>query len=124
MGPDTLMPLVQWGEWKPDISDFEGNTTKNIQKVYPRGDGYGPTKAFVAATQAMFAACRGAFYALKSDGSVQLFAGTSNQLYSLNNTDFSWKPVGRVATVTISSATPGVVTYNSHGFAVNEPVVF
>lgn len=118
------MPLLQWGEYRPDVSDYEGSTSKIIQNVYPRGDGYGPTKAFVAATQALPGPCRGGFYALKSDGSVQELGCTSSQIYLLNNTDFSWKPVGRIATVTITSASPGVVTLAAHGFAANEPVVF
>ena len=117
------MPLPPWGEYKPDVSDYEGQATKNILNVIPRRDGYGPFKSFAAATQAMFATCRGGFYAKKSDGSVQVFAGTSNQLWKLNNTDLSWVPVGKLANCTISNASPGVVTY-ANTFAANEPVVF
>lgn len=117
------MQLQPWGEYKPDVSDYEGQSTKNILNVLPRGDGYGPFSSLAAATQAMFAACRGAFYALKSDGSVQVFAGTAHSLYRLNNTDLSWIPVSRVANCTISNASPGVVTY-ANQFVANEPVVF
>ncbi|HNI19896.1 MAG TPA: hypothetical protein PLS35_14330 [Nitrospira sp.] len=91
--------------------------------MLPRGDGYGPFKSFAAATQALPAACRGGFYALKSDGSVQVFAGTSKGLYRLNNTDLSWVPVGKLANCTISNASPGVVTY-TNTFAAGDPVVF
>jgi len=118
------MPLLPWGSWQPDTADYESQTqAHNILNVVPRGDGYGPMASLAAATQAMFATCRGAFYALKSDGSVQVFAGTSNGLYQLNNTDFSWTPVSRVSNCTISNASPGVVTV-SNSFAANEPVVF
>lgn len=118
------MPLLQWGEWRPDTSDYEGQTTKTIQNVVPRGDGYGPFKDFAILSQALRDSCRGGFYALKSDGSVAVFAGTSDRLWIANNTDYSWTPVSKVATVTISSASPGVITLSSHGFVANDPVVF
>jgi hypothetical protein len=118
------MPLVQWGEWKPDISDFEGSTSQTIQNALPRGDGYGPFSDFAVLSQALLGACRGAFYALKSDGSVAIFAGTSDRLWIASNTDYSWTPVSKAATVTISMASPGVVSLASHGFAANDPVVF
>jgi hypothetical protein len=118
------MPLLQFGDYRPDISDYEGSTTQNATNVVPRGDGYGPFNSFAILTQALIAACRGAFYALKSDGSVAIFAGTSDRLWLASNTNYSWAPVSKVATVTISFASPGVVTKASHGFAANDPVVF
>jgi hypothetical protein len=36
------MPLLPFGEYKPDVSDYEGQATKNVRNVLPRGDGYGP----------------------------------------------------------------------------------
>lgn len=91
------MPLLQWGDWKPDTADYEGTSVHNILNVVPRGDGYGPFPSFSAYTQGLPAACRGAFYALKSDGTVVTFAGTSTKLYKLNNTDFSWTDVSLAA---------------------------
>jgi hypothetical protein len=40
-------------------------------------------------------ACRGFFYARKSDGTVQIFAGTSTRLYTMSNTNFSWSDVSK-----------------------------
>ena len=117
------MPLLQFGQYKPDVADYEAQATRNILNVVPRGDGYGPMGSFAAATQALPATCRGGFYALTSSGSVQEFAGTSKGLYRLNNTDLSWVPVGVLADCTISNASPGVVTY-TNTFAANDPVVF
>lgn len=117
------MPLLKFGEFRPDTADYESESTKNILNVLPRGDGYGPFNQFAAATQALPSTCRGGFYALKSDGSVQVFAGTSKMLYQLNNTDLSWTPVSRLADCTITNASPGVVTY-TNTFAANDPVVF
>jgi len=91
------MPLLAPGEYRPDVSDYEGKATRNILNVVPRGDGYGPFPAFSAYTSALPSACRGAFYALKSDGTVITFAGTATKLYKLNNTDFTWGDVSKGA---------------------------
>lgn len=91
------MPLLPFGEFKPDVSDYEGNATRTILNVLPRGDGYGPFPSFSAYSAALPAACRGGFYALKSDGSIITFAGTSTKLYQLNNTSFTWTDVSKGA---------------------------
>jgi hypothetical protein len=87
------MPLLPFGEYKPDVSDYEGQATRNILNVVPRGDGYGPFPGFSGYTSALPAPCRGAFYALKFDGTVITFAGTATKLYKLNNTNFTWTDV-------------------------------
>ena len=71
------MPLLSYGDYRPDVSDYEGQATRNILNVIPRGDGYGPFPQFSAYSQALPGVCRGAFYALKSDGSVITFAATA-----------------------------------------------
>lgn len=91
------MPLLQWGDWRPDISDYEGASLHDLSNVVPRGDGYGPFPSFSSYTSALPATCRGAFYALKSDGSVITFAGTATKLYQLNNTNFAWTDVSKGA---------------------------
>jgi hypothetical protein len=96
------MPLLATGDYRPDVSDYEGQATRNILNVIPRGDGYGPFPDFSAYTAVLPAPCRGAFYALKSDGTVITFAGTSTKLYKLNNTDFTWTDVS-LGTSTYSS---------------------
>lgn len=91
------MPLLATGDYRPDVSDYEGQATQNILNVVPRGDGYGPFPSFSAYTSALQSACRGAFYALKSDGTVVAFAGTGNKLFKLNNTDYTWTDVSKGA---------------------------
>lgn len=120
------MPLLPFGEWKPDVSDYEGSSaTQTVLNVLPKGDGYGPFPQFSGYTQALPATCRGAFYALQSDGTVRTFAGTRDRLYLQNNTDFSWTPVSKVVAVTsITNASPGVVNYTSQPFANGDRVVF
>ena len=88
-------PLLPFGEYRPDVSDYEGIASQAITNVVPRGDGYGPAQDLLTYTKSLPAACRGAFTARKTDGTVVTFAGTSTKLYELNNTDFSWTDVSR-----------------------------
>lgn len=92
------MPLLPWGDYKPDVSDYEGQATQNIVNVVPRGDGYGPFPASSVFSQGLPDVCRGGFYALKPDGSIAIFAGTASRLYQLNNTDYSWTDVSKGTT--------------------------
>ncbi len=92
--PDPLLPF---GAYAPDIADYEGIDSQVITNVVPRGDGYGPFQDLMAYTKNLPAACRGAFTARKTDGTVVTFAGTATKLYQLNNTDFSWTDVSRGA---------------------------
>jgi hypothetical protein len=85
--------LLPFPPYQPDVADYQGNSTTVATNVVPRADGYGPFKDQVVYTQALPSACRGYFYARKSDGSIKIFAGTSTKLYLLNNTDFSWGDV-------------------------------
>ncbi len=89
------MPILPFGEWKPDITDYSGASSGTIQNVFARGDGYGPVKSFSAYSEALAGACRGAFVARKSDGTVAIFAGTGDKLWLLNNSDGSWDDVSR-----------------------------
>ncbi len=87
------MPILFFSEYRPDVSDYEGNSSQNVINVVPRGDGYGPFPGFSAFSGALPATCFGAFAARKADGSVAIFAGTSTKLYMLSNTTGAWTDV-------------------------------
>src|SRR5436190_7618034 len=89
-GLEAIMPLLSFGEWKPDLSDYESATTQNVSNVLPRGDGYGPFPSLTALSAALGGQCRGAFVAYKADGSVTIFAASGTDLYAMNNTNFGW----------------------------------
>src|SRR4051794_12065354 len=89
------MPLLTFGEWRPDVSDYEAATSINVSNVLPRGDGYGPFPGLVALSAALGAQCRGAFVSHNTDGSVKLFAATSTDLYVMDNTAFTWSKVSK-----------------------------
>lgn len=99
------MPLIRHTDYRPDVSDYEGTASRSVLNVLPSGssqavaftaqvtNGYAPFPNFVGFTSALPAGCMGAFYALKSDGTVIVFAGTSDRLYQLDNTTFDWTDV-------------------------------
>jgi len=89
------MPVLTIGEYRPDISDLNIDSTSSILNVLPRGDGYGPFKSANVFSGAMAAACRGCFFARKTDGSIKIFAGTSTRLYALDNTTLTWTDVSK-----------------------------
>jgi hypothetical protein len=87
------MPLVPFGEYRPDIADYQTQAAAVLHNVLPRGDGYGPFPDFSAYSAALPGACRGFFKAIRPDGSIAIFAATATRLYALNNTNFTWTDV-------------------------------
>lgn len=118
------MPVLPIPDYKPDITDYEGNSTQTLLNVVPRLDGYGPFQSFSTYSSALPAACRGFYYARNADGTITAFAGTATRLWRLNNTDFTWIPVSKVSALTsISNATPAVFTLTSHGLSIGDAIV-
>jgi hypothetical protein len=117
----TVMPFPPYA---PDVSPFEDDQSTLIQNVFPRADGYGPVPSLSVYSQALRSACRGYFYARNNDGSITIFAATAGRLWKMNNSDFSWTPVSKVANCTISNASPGVVSLTAHGLVAGDAVVF
>lgn len=95
------MATLPFGEYRPDVSDYQGTHSRTISNVLPRGDGYGPVKDLLAFTSALESACRGFFYARKNDGSIAVFAGTSTKLFLLDSSDGSWDDVSKVGTASL-----------------------
>jgi hypothetical protein len=90
-----MEPLLNFGEWRPGVSDYEAATTQNVQNVVPRGDGYGSFPSLTALSLSLGAQCRGAFVAYKADGSVTIFAATATELYVMNNSGLACSKVSR-----------------------------
>jgi hypothetical protein len=116
--------FIPFPEYRPDVNDYQGSHTQVLSGVLPRGDGWGPVANLQAYTQVLPAACRGFFYARKTDGTITVFAATSNRLFTLNNTTLGWTPVSKVVALTsISNASPAVFTLAAHGLAVGDSLV-
>lgn len=118
------MPIKSFSEYRPDLTDYEGQYTRTASNVVPKAEGYGPFGDLNALTSALPATCRGYFFARRSDGSVTIFAATATRIFQLNNSDFSWVPVSKVSALTsISNASPAVFTLTAHGLSVGDAVV-
>src|SRR5271154_4266443 len=120
------MPVLSFGEFRPDVSDYNGQTTKNIINVVPRGDGYGPIGNLTTVTSALPATCRGNFVARNTDGSVSIFAGTVNKLYQLNNTNGTWTDVslgGSTYSNLSNTANWQFAQFNNYVFATQQNAV-
>ena len=89
------MPVLPFGEYRPDVNNLDGQHTLSLLNVFPQGDGYGPIQSQAAFTQALSAACRGYFFALEDDGTITIFAGIDSDLYMLDNTYLSWSKVSQ-----------------------------
>lgn len=115
------MTFRPFGEYRPDVSDYNGDHTRTLLNVVPQGDGYGPFKALGTLTSALPSACRGYAVFRNSDGTVTVMAATINRLWKLNNTTLGWSNVSKVTALTsISNASPAVFSLNSHGLAVGD----
>jgi hypothetical protein len=88
------MPLIKFGEWRPDVADYQGASTLTIRGAIPRGDGYGPMLDTSPYTFALPGVCRGAFAIYPHTGIPQLFAATSTRLYHCK-TDLTWEDLSK-----------------------------
>jgi hypothetical protein len=82
--------VLAFPSWAPDQHGIGPETSGVMLNVVPQKDGFGPFKSFEAFTAALPSECRGFFFARKSDGSILVFAGTRTELYTLDNTTFTW----------------------------------
>jgi hypothetical protein len=89
------VPVISFGEYRPDVSDYEAPTERGVLNVVPRSDGYGPFPSLSALSQSLGQPCMGGIAAYKSDGSVLVFAATATDLYLMNNTTFAWSKVSK-----------------------------
>lgn len=120
------MPVLPFPEYRPDVSDFNGQSTATLLNVIPRSDGYGPVKDSVGYTGALPANPRGLFMARRNDQTLAIFAGTEDKLYLLNNTTLEWDDVSLGAS-TYSEMPPtanwSFVQFNQKVIATHQNVV-
>lgn len=120
------MPVLKFGEYRPDASDLNSGHSQNVLNVLPRSDGYGPVRTPQTFTFDLPAVCRGYFYARRTDGSVTIFAGTETRLYKLDNATLDWTDVsqgGSAYTALSTNANWQFAQFNNIVIAVqaNEP---
>lgn len=88
-------PLIPFGEWLPDMGDFDAGGALVVENCVPYGGKYKPFEQSAEVTEALPAGCRGAFSYRDAAGTVTIFAGTSTKLYKLSGT--SWVDVTRTS---------------------------
>jgi len=118
------MTFLPFGEWRPDVADYEGQHSDNIDGVLPQGDGYGP---FPGATgswaNVLGASVNGLFTAIKNDGTMLVFvATTANRLY-VNTGVWNWTDVSKGG-VAYTAPPTGMnwqfAQFNNYVFAVQQ----
>ena len=113
------MPVLPFSEYRPDVSDYNGQTSKNILNAYARGDGYGPIANLAVVTQSLGLTVQGAFLARNANGSVSIFAGTATDLWLLNETTGLWTKVTRTSSSynAVGAANWQFAQFNNYVFA-------
>lgn len=86
---------IKFGEFMPDVGDFNNGGSLLIKNAIPYGEVYKPFADLAAVTNALATACKGSFSYRDSDGNVTIFAGTLTKLYKLSGT--SWTDVTRAS---------------------------
>jgi hypothetical protein len=90
-----MAETILFGQYCPDVTDLGTDISVLISGVFPRVDGYGPVPSLSELTAALPSACRGYYFARRTDGTVAVFAATSTKLYLLNNTTYEWADVSQ-----------------------------
>lgn len=126
-----LQPIAfKFGDWKPDVPPlanvafpaqteayFNGGTVPLVtaENCYYRATGYRPYLPLSPISNALGSACIGAIGVYDTNGALQIFAGTANDLYKLSGT--SWTKVSRItpAWAASTSYTLGTLIVDSNG---------
>lgn len=92
------MPVLQFAEWRPDVANLNSSYTDNILNVLCADGSYLPFPKLSVVTGALGEEPLGAFMARDLSGQITIFAGTTDKLWALNNTDLDWDDVSQAAT--------------------------
>jgi hypothetical protein len=84
--------MIPFAPFAWDRSELDPSSSDATENALPTADGYKPMQSLEVFSAALAAECRGAWMARKTDGSIVVLAGTSTNLYRLNNT--TWTSIG------------------------------
>jgi len=85
---------IPFGEWLPDLGEFNNPGALMVKNCVPRGQIYTPFGDALPSTDALGGICKGAFAYRDASGNVTQFAGTKTGLFKLDGT--SWLDVTRL----------------------------
>lgn len=92
------MAVIPYAEWRPDVSELNSAFTGDLLNVLAADGSYIPMSALEVFTDALEEKPLGAFLARQLDGTISIFAGTTDKLWLLNNTTLAWDDVSQAAT--------------------------
>lgn len=75
---------LKFGEWLPDLADFENPGATLVKNVIPFQGSYLPANDFVTISDAINARARGSISALNNAGVVYTYTGNETKLYSVS----------------------------------------
>lgn len=80
------MVVIRFGEWLPDLPDFENEGATEAKNVIPAARGYRPLRSLNTYSSALDGRCRGAVSASDKNAANYTFAGSGDRLYRLVDT--------------------------------------
>ncbi|WP_182417943.1 hypothetical protein [Bartonella sp. HY038] len=89
------MAFFPIAEYRPDVADINGQFTDDICNVIPADGSYIPMPSFEVFTGNLMAKPLGGIAVRAVDGTTLIFCGTDTGLYMLDNTDLTWKNIGK-----------------------------
>jgi hypothetical protein len=81
--------LVEFGEYLPDLPDFQNPGATVAKNVIPAGNSYKSFPSVQVYSNALDARCKGAISTKDRDGNSLTFAGNASKLYKISGTTFS-----------------------------------
>lgn len=87
--------MIPFGEWYPDLPDFENPGANQAKNVIPDANGYQPLRSLVSTGGAVAEQPLGAFSAKAYDGTVDIVCGADTNLYRFSS--LAWAEVSRAA---------------------------
>ena len=82
--------MIPFARFEPDRASFDPEASDATMNALPAAKGWVPQPDIAAISEALAAECLGAVYVRTIAGGFRLIAGTSNALYELNLTDYTW----------------------------------
>ncbi len=106
-------PFIPFGEWTPDVGDYQNQGLTVCQNVIPDSGKYKPFPDLVAYSSAITARSQGAYSYLHTDNSTKVFVGDATKLYLLDGT--SWTDVSRTSGGAYNCDSEGTWQFRNYG---------
>jgi hypothetical protein len=112
--------LIPAAEYRPDVAALNAAYTDDVRNVLVADGSYIPAPSFFALSQSLESKPLGGV-CVKTEGGVYIFAGTSDKLWVLNNTDLTWVDISQAPTYAANDDAPWAFTaFGAFVIAVNK----